>query len=241
MKKLLVIAMIGALAGSVFAEEGELVVEKDWSPAQLNLATPLGVCDGVRDIKGLRFNIFYGRSVDVIGADIGISGVAVGNVRGLQLSGYNQVEGYFKGVQFGAVANYVTRNVYGVQVAGIINWTHSDAYGVQLGLVNISLAYDGVQVGALNWQVEPSYGLDLGCVNASQSDYMGCEIGVLNYCKGNFIGCQIGVFNMVKGHSEGLQLGLFNAAEHHTGVQLGLLNLNVSGSLPVMAFVNANF
>lgn len=53
MKKLLLIAMVGAFAGSVFAEE-ELAAERFWTPLQVNLASPLGLPWADRDVNGLR-------------------------------------------------------------------------------------------------------------------------------------------------------------------------------------------
>lgn len=241
MKKLLFLVMIGAVAASAFAEEDELVSERHWTPVQLNLASPLGLPWADRDVYGLRMNVFYGHSVELAGIDVGIAGATRGSVYGLQMNLFNQVEGFFRGVQFGPIANYDVKNAYGLQVAGILNWCLDDCVGVQFGMFNLSGGYTGAQFGLLNWESGSVCGLSLGFVNAAQTDFEGCALGVANFCKGNLRGCQFGVFNMVSGHSEGLQFGVFNASEDHTGVQIGLLSINCNGALPIMAIFNANF
>ena len=241
MKKLLIIAMAGLLAGAAFAEE-ELTVERCWTPLQINLASPLGLPWADRDVYGLRLNLLYGHSLEVAGIDLGLVGSNHGSFRGIQLNGFNYVEGAFRGIQLSPIGNVVAvKKAYGLQAAGIINWNLDDGAGLQFGLLNFSGAYTGAQIGLVNWDSRLSAGLALGGVNISGSDFSGLEFGLLNTCYGNLRGTQIGLFNMVFGRSRGLQFGVFNAAEDHTGVQIGLLNLNVNGRLPVMAIVNANF
>lgn len=241
MKKLLFLAVAVALSGSVFAEEDELTVERLWTPVQLNLASPLGLPWADRDVYGLRMNVFYGHSLDLVGADLGVVGVTRGSARGIQMNVYNHVEGFFRGVQFGPLANYTVKTAYGLQFAGILNWVLDDGIGAQFGLINMSGAYTGAQLGFLNWESGYVCGLNLGVINAAQVDFEGCAIGLVNFCKGTLHGCQFGVFNIASGHSEGLQFGVFNASEDHAGVQIGLLNLNCAAALPVMAVVNVNF
>lgn len=242
MKKLLLIAMAGMLAGSAFAnDEEELAVERSWTPIQVNLFSPLGVMWSERDVYGLRLNLFYGHSLDVAGLDLGLVGANRGSVYGLQANLFNYVDGVFRGVQFGPIANYGVKSVYGVQLAGFVNWCLDDGAGLKLGLVNVGSGYDGVQMGLVNWNYSSVAGLSLGLVNSVQTDFIGFEMGVLNFCKGNFRGLQFGVFNMAAGQSDGLQLGVFNASEDHNGVQIGLLNINGNGRLPIMVLVNANF
>lgn len=242
MKKLLLIAMAGVLAGSALAnDEEELAVERCWTPVQINLASPLGVLWSDRDVYGLRLNLIYGHSLDVAGLDLGLVGATRGSVYGLQANLFNYVDGAFRGVEFGPIANFSVKNAYGVRIAGILNWSLDDGAGFEMGLLNVGTAYTGVEFGFVNWNSSTVTGLALGFVNASQTDFKGCGLGFANFCKGNLRGCQLGCFNMISGHSEGLQLGLFNAAEDHNGVQIGLLNINGNGALPIMVLVNANF
>lgn len=242
MKKLLTIAIAGLLAGSVFASEEQLTVDRCWTPLQINLASPIGLPWADRDVYGLRLNLIYGHSLDVAGLDLGFVGANRGTFRGVQVNAFNLVEGSFRGVQISPLANVVAiKKGCGVQLGGLLNWYLDDGAGVQFGLLNFSGAFTGVQFGFVNWDSRISTGLMLGAVNISDSDFEGCEFGLLNTCYGNLRGSQIGLFNFSFARSEGLQLGLFNAAEDHTGIQIGLLNLNANGRLPVMALVNANF
>lgn len=241
MKKLLLIAMIGAFAGSVFAEEDEISAERFWTPLQINLASPLGLPWADRDVYGLRMNIFYGHSIDVSGLDLGLVGATRGSMRGLQANVYNHVEGFFRGVQIGPFANYTVKKNYGLQLAGILNWGLDDGIGAQIALLNFNGAYTGLQLGLINWDSGLNCGLSVGGFNIADTDFTGCAIAPLNICYGNLRGCQIGVFNLVAGHSQGFQLGVFNASEDHTGVQLGLMNLNCNGHTPVMLLFNVNF
>ena len=242
MKKLLTIALVGALAGSVFANDDEdLVVERCWTPVQVNLFSPLGVLWADRDVYGLRLNLIYGHSLEIDGLNLGLVGANRGMVRGLQANLFNYVDGGFRGVQFGPIANFNTKNAYGVQFGGIVNWNLEDSAGLTLGLLNIGVGYTGVQLGGLNWNSGAVTGFSLGFVNAAQTDFKGCGLGFANFCKGNLRGCQLGIFNMVSGRSDGLQLGVFNASEDHSGIQIGLLNINGNGALPIMPIINANF
>mgnify|MGYP003332377521 CR=1 FL=1 len=241
MKKLLLIAMVGALAGSAFAEEDEISAERFWTPLQINLVSPLGLPWADRDVYGLRVNLLYGHSIDVAGLDFGLVGATRGSMRGLQMNVYNHVEGVFRGVQFGPFANYTVKTNYGIQLAGLLNWGLDDGAGAQIALLNFNGAYTGLQLGLVNWDSGLDCGLSIGGFNIADTDFTGCAIAPLNICHGNFRGFQLGVFNLVAGHSEGFQLGVFNASEDHTGAQLGLFNLNCNGHIPVMLLFNVNF
>lgn len=242
MKKLLLIAMTGMFACSAFAELEEISEERCWTPVQLNLASPIGLPWGDRSVYGLRANIFYGYSLNVSGLDFGMVAHARNNVYGIQANAANIIEGQFRGIQLGAVANYTVRPSYGVQLGGVLNWLLDDSAGLEVGFVNVSGGYTGIQLGgALNWDDGYGVGLDAAFANVARTDFTGCQLGVANYCKGTLQGCQIGIFNMAFGRSDGLQLGVFNASDEHRGVQIGLLNLNVAGTLPIMAVVNVNF
>ena len=239
MKKLLLLAMLGVSAGVTVADE--ITDERWWTPVQLNLASPLGLPWADRDVKGLRMNLIYGHSLDVCGLDLGVVGANRGETVGLQMNGFNYNDGIFRGVQLGALGSFTVKSSYGVQLAGLINWGIDDNAGLEAGLLNFSVAYTGAQIGFLNWDSGLAEGFGLGFINSAQTDAEGGFVGCFNYCKGNLHGCQLGVFNMAFGHSEGVQIGVFNAAEDHNGAQIGLLNLNANGKLPLMAVVNVNF
>lgn len=240
MKKLLMAAALVALVGNVFAEDD--INEERWAtPIEINLVSPLGLPWAERNVYGVRANILYGQSLDTFGLDFGLVGANRGNCYGLQLNCFNFIDGFFRGVEIAPIGSFTTKITYGLQIAGIVNWGLDDGAGVELGCFNFSGAYTGIQAGLINWDAGLNTGLALGAINVGTADFEGGAVGLVNYCKGNLGGCQIGVFNMVFGHSNGLQVGLFNASDDHAGAQIGLLNLNANGALPIMAVINVNF
>lgn len=242
MKKLMLTAALLMAGVAAFADYGDINGRPWWTPLQINLASPLSLPWGERDVYGLKLNLLHGSSAEVRGLDVGLVGSTTrANVYGIELQGFNYVDGDMRGLQLGAVANYLSGGVCGVQLAGLVNWNVGEACGLQLGALNFDGGFAGLQAGVLNWSEDTFRGWGFGLINCVKNEFTGFEAGLLNYVKGGARGLQLGVFNIVEGDSAGLQLGLFNAADHHTGVQIGLLSLNKLGALPVFPIVNANF
>ncbi|MBR1920762.1 MAG: hypothetical protein IJ829_02020 [Kiritimatiellae bacterium] len=202
------------------------------------------------DVRGLRLNMPFGCNKareknpsvgSVVGVDFGFVGVTGGNMKGLELGGFNLVDsGESVGAQFGLVANR-TKDVYGLQVAGLLNWNDNLAYGAQVGALNFNSEFTGARFGLVDWTFGNMTGATLAFANVACNEFTGLSMGVFNYGLSKISGAQIGLLNVVSGASEGLQLGIVNASQHHLGVQVGLVNLNATGSIGFLPIVNVNF
>lgn len=242
MKKLLVLSLLALCTAPVFAELVDANTRYGATPVQVSFWSPLHLPAHDREVSGLRFNLLYGRSKTVRGVDLGLCGsVFTGDMKGLELSMFNLVDGSVSGVQFAGLANNVARGLSGVQFATILNATGADSAGLQLALVNHDNAFTGAQIGLVNWSIADVEGFGLGIANVYRNDFTGCSMGLVNYANGRLSGAQIGLINQIRMSSTGLQLGLFNAAQNHVGAQIGLMNLNIHGALTFFPFVNVNF
>ncbi len=235
MKKLLAITILGLAAISANADTAWLQYSV-WSPGDLLLPWDRP------DVCGLRLDMPYGcNKGDVYGVDIGVLGVAEGDVAGLQVAGGNVVDlGATSGLQIGAVVNR-TKQLRGVQLAGVLNWNDDVAYGIQVAPFNINAEFCGLQLGGINWFDNNARGVSLGAFFLSENSFAGFSAGALNYGLKRVDGLQLGGFNLAAEHSSGLQLGIVNISKFHEGVQIGLINLNGLGFLPCFPGINFNF
>jgi hypothetical protein len=115
---------------------------------QLALFTPVQIFSEDYDIKGVRWNIIYGRNSSVTGLDFGIANHTVGKES--------------VGVQFGLV---------GIAEAGFTGWhansvnlVYKEFEGFQFGFVNYSDSVNGFQLGVVNY-ARKMYGLQIGLIN----------------------------------------------------------------------------
>ena len=240
MKKLLVLSAMALCAASVFADTAAFQFSI-YSPGDLMIPWARS------DVKGLRLDLPYGNNKgDVTGADIGLLGVTQGYFTGCAISLLNDVggdvvdSGVVKGFQVGLLANR-TKDLYGFQLGGIVNWNRERTVGAQFGLFNWDSEFEGLQLGCFNVMQGNVSGVQLGLGNVLRNETKGLIIGGVNYGVTKVAGAQIGAVNFVEKESTGVQIGVFNASQHHTGIQLGLLNINPNGLLPVFPFVNFCF
>ena len=238
MKKSIALFTAAFAVVSAFAEDE---VARVPTPVQISFASPLQLPPFQRDVWGLRANILFGLSGDVYGLDAGLIGAADGDFGGVSAQGFNLAGGSAGGIQLGAVGNYVGKNFYGLQAGGILNIDVLAAYGVQFGAVNIDREFTGLRLGLVDYSHDIFDGWQFAAVNVNMADTIGASWSAINYARGNLTGAQIGLFNSIGGSASGFQLGVFNAAADLTGVQIGVLNLNVASSLPIMAVLNARF
>ena len=243
MKKLLLGLVPAMMLATTYAESAaaEDETERFATPLEINLASPLQVPWYVRDVYGVRLNLIYGRSRNVYGLDLGLVGVNNADMIGYEVALFNWIQGSQCGLGVGAIGTVVLKHAYGVQIGGIINRFVDESAGVALGLLDFTMGYTGVQIGALTWDTANMEGVQLGLVNVAKKDLSGAGIGVVNFVNGNLTGAQVGVINTVGGIASGLQIGAFNAAQNLTGVQIGILNINAESKWPMMVLVNANF
>lgn len=244
-KSAIVLSSLVFAAAAFGAEEGQpaqsAVDEKiPWTPLELCLASPLQVPFECWNVYGLRLSVFFGQSRDVYGLDLGLVGRTSGDMFGLQAGGFNWVENWMAGAEFGAVANLVNGDATGLQVAGALNYDTGLFQGFQCAFVNCDKNFEGLQVGAINWNYGLSAGLQIGVANANPTDeYAGWAIGAVN-CAVNFTGAQFGAVNAAE-KMTGFQLGLFNAATTLNGVQIGVLNVAGNAALPILPVCNGRF
>jgi len=133
----------------IFCLHGNVMAESVW-PIQIALITPAQVPSEEASIHGLRINIIYGSSQNVIGFDFGLINRTRGDMKGLGFGFANIVDGNASAWQFGFV-NYVGGQNVGLQT-GFYN--HSEKMsGFQFGAVNWTRSLHGLQIGALNFNV----------------------------------------------------------------------------------------
>lgn len=210
------------------------------TPVVISLADPVQFPQSNYNVKGFRWDIFYGNNFSVTGFDFGLVGHVNDSFTGLALTAANWVEDDVTGAELGLICNVVRGNAVGYQGAGIVNYNHGIFTGFQTGLVNLDGAFNGVQFGGLNWDKGLCYGLQLGCVNVAVSEFHGWSVGFLNYAE-RATGLQLGLVNVVGETGHGIQLGIFNGAPKFSGLQIGLLNVIGNAALPVLPIVNGNF
>ena len=243
MKKLLALSLV-ALAATVATADEAWFQYSVFSPGDLLLPWARN------DVYGLRLNMPYGNNKareknpsvgNIYGLDLGIVDLVGGSMKGVQLGCWNAVDaGETMGLQLGVLANR-TKDVYGVQLGGIVNWNDNLAYGLQIAPLNYDSEFVGFQAGIVDWMVGNMTGGSVALANVAVNEFTGVAIGAFNYSVGKVVGAQIGAFNVVDGPTEGLQLGVINASQHHTGVQIGLVNLNATGSIVFLPVINVNF
>ena len=243
MKKLLALSLVALVATAATADEAWFQYSI-FSPGDLLLPWARN------DVYGLRLNMPYGNNKareknpsigNIYGLDLGIVDCVGGSMKGVQLGCWNVVDsGESIGLQVGGLVNR-TKDIYGIQVAGAVNWDDNLAYGLQIAPVNYDSEFVGFQVGVVDWMVGNMTGGSVALANVACNEFAGVAIGAFNYSIGKVVGAQIGAFNVVDGPTEGLQLGVINASQHHTGVQIGLINLNATGAVVFLPVMNVNF
>ncbi len=122
----------------------------------------------------------------------------------------------------------VNRDVTGLDLSALAAHTLGTQRGVQLGLVNVvEGGCTGAQIGALG--------------NSVEGRLRGVQIAGLVTLAGEGSGVQIAPFLAQATNLSGFQLGLFTYADEMKGLQLGLLNFNENGFLPVFPGFNFGF
>jgi hypothetical protein len=123
-------------------------IQAQTKPIQIALITPVQLVPEDSDIRGIRFNLIYGRNTSVTGIDGGfINHSTNGLSTGLQFGFIGLVDSDFTGWQDNSF-NITRGNHIGVQ-AGIFN-SANKMEGLQFGLVNYAVNMKGIQIGLLN-------------------------------------------------------------------------------------------
>ena len=119
----------------------------------------------------------------------------------------------------------VNRDVMGFDLSAVAGHTLGTQRGVQLGLVNqVGGDCTGAQTAALG--------------NSVEGRLRGVQIAGLVSLASEGSGVQIAPFLAHATKFSGFQLGLFTFADEMKGLQLGLLNFNENGFLPIFPLFN---
>lgn len=135
--------------GKTAGTESPAATETSAKPIQLALAPPtLQLIHEDQDIKGVRFNLLYGRNRNVSGVDLGLVHESMENFTGIDFGIVSIVHGRGQGLQFNGFYSEATERMSGLQV-GMFN-TSKSMNGLQIGLVNIADDMTGIQLGLWN-------------------------------------------------------------------------------------------
>ena len=117
-------------------------------PIQLSLFNPIQIVPEYQSVSGFRFNLIYGKNVNVTGLDLGLVNYTTGHQSGLQFGGVNLVDGGFLGAQLGFVG--ITKgNFQGFQWSAV-NVHQAHFNGLQIAIVNYAATLKGLQLGLIN-------------------------------------------------------------------------------------------
>lgn len=140
------IILLGVIVLAMLSISAPVMAEN--KPIQLSLVTPIQIFPETMPISGFRFNLIYGRCVNVTGLDLGLANhTTTGLSKGVQWGFVNITDAQFVGWQ-DAFVNYVKGDVEGFQ-SGFVNYANH-ANGLQLGFVNYAVTLRGLQIGLVN-------------------------------------------------------------------------------------------
>ncbi|NND33210.1 MAG: hypothetical protein HKN76_11520 [Saprospiraceae bacterium] len=151
-----------------------------------------------------------------------------GGLEGIEIGAFaNGIKRDVKGMQLAGFVNYVGGNVEGGQVAGFGNFNKGIIRGIQVaGMTNINEQADGVLIaGGFNLNRRISRGYQLaGFFNAGRNIAGGQVAGFLNVSMGNAYFQASGFCNVAENIDVQLS-GLVNVAKEVRGFQIGLINV----------------
>ena len=134
MKKLIRIALIGALAFGGTSAFADGLSSPPWLPLGLSIvAPPVQLPSPSHTVFGAMVNLGYGQVDGLAVLDIGLINNVTDEMAGLEL-GLVNLAGSCVGAQVGALN--IADDMCGLQL-GVVNFA-GDLHGVQLGLVNMS-------------------------------------------------------------------------------------------------------
>lgn len=216
-------ALLLAVLGSLALAAGASGQELSFSPAQVSL-TPTVAQLPTEDtaIKGLSLNLYYGVQKSVTGLDVGVLNGIDEDLHGVGIGLLNEAAHDVRGLQLSS-GNMGKDSVAGAQVAAFANRTEGTLRGVQIGLGNGAREANGLQAGFFDW-TETARGAQLGLIGVAESEMTGVQLD--------------GFVSLAK-RCRGVQLGpIFTSADSGSCLQLGFLNFNGEGFLPVFPLFN---
>lgn len=192
-------------------------IDADWSPFEFGIYPPVQLFEEDSDICFLRISAFYTKNQSAYGFDFGIINNS-NDAAGLQI----------------ALANICQNNQIGLGI-GVVNFAKKSVYGWQIGLFNNSGS------GQVLKEYDGSGGVQIGWTNLTKSIFSGVQIGIANLSTAKFSGLQLGFVNSDRDHNSFDQILTYKDKTDHKKdlcVQIGLLNFNEDGFLPIFPIIN---
>jgi len=230
--KKFIVFLFAVLMGIAFcqaAEKGKLIkgLEDDDDDIDksswfgIGLFTPAQIPDDETEIKVFRFSTIYTYNKAVSGFDLGLICYS-GDADGLQTAWSNHTSGTMNGL-----------------TVGLFNIAEVEMNGMQIGLYNRAGTDSEDDVAS---KKASSIGTQWGWANCADAVFTGWQLGITNVSTTLFKGLQLGVVNIEQ--KPKAMFDEFQSKEYKNGkgkrscVQIGLINFNPNGFLPVTLFVN---
>jgi hypothetical protein len=196
------------------------MIKAKGSAFELGFVPPVQLFCEDTTIYGMRISLLYTKNKAVYGIDLGVGNASEDSI-GFQAAIWNHC--------------LETQGGWGI---GVVNCAERDMYGVQCGAFNqVGLKGDD-EILDTNGTAK---GAQFGWVNLSQSRFSGFQLGIINLSDSVFNGLQLGLFNCDKDPNYFVSLLDGKPKEDKskdTCIQIGIINFNEKGYLPVSLFIN---
>jgi hypothetical protein len=217
-------AFLMVFSGALFCRSADVEVDSNTAKStwiEMGFFSPIQICDEKTDVKCFRLSLIYTKNRTVNGLDVGIV-CESDESNGLQFAWTNNCLGGVTGLSAG-VFNFAEYEMNGMQVA-VYNRAGSDS---EDKTTNKTASCSGYQWGWVNCADAVFTGFQLGITNVSTTLLKGLQIGVVNIAQrpeATFEEFQTEEFKKNKDSS--------------ICFQIGLINFNPKGFLPVTLLVN---
>ena len=200
-------------------EDDRDVLKSSWFG--LGFYTPLQLADQDTVIRVSRFSLIYTYNKAVNGFDFGLICYS-GKVNGLQTAWSNHTDGIMNGL-----------------TVGLFNIAEVEMNGMQLGLYNRAGSDSEDNIAS---KKAHSAGTQWGWANCADAIFAGFQFGITNVSTTLFQGVQIGGVNIAQKPDKGFDEFQSKKFKKNNGknscLQIGLINFNPNGFLPVTLLVN---
>ena len=195
------------------------VVKSSWFG--LGFYTPLQLPDEDSNVRVARISIIYTYNKLVNGFDCGMICYS-GNVNGLQTAWSNHTDGIMNGLTI-----------------GLFNIAEVEMNGLQIGIYNRAGSDSEDNIAS---KKAHSAGAQWGWANCADAIFAGFQFGITNVSTTLFQGLQIGAVNIAKKPDKAFNEFQSERFKRNKGknecLQIGLINFNPNGFLPVCLLVN---
>ena len=200
-------------------EDDHDVLKSSWFG--LGFYTPLQLADQDTVIRVSRLSLIYTYNKAVNGFDFGLICYS-GNSNGLQTAWSNHTDGIMNGLTM-----------------GLFNIAEVEMNGMQLGLYNRAGSDSEDNIAS---KKAHSVGTQWGWANCADAIFAGFQFGITNVSTTLFKGLQIGAVNIAQKPDKSFDEFQSKKFKENKGknacLQIGLINFNPNGFLPVCLFVN---